>query len=62
MTFLMNVDTEKGFLGGQADLIRITAQRLYCNPSLAPEFTSLYHGTYKSAKTPTVDGTPVVDT
>jgi tetratricopeptide (TPR) repeat protein len=62
MTFLMNVDTEKGFLGGQADLIRITAQRLYCNPSLAPEFTSLHHGTYKSAKTPTVDGTPVVDT
>jgi hypothetical protein len=61
-TLLLNIETERGFIGGQADLIRITARKLYCNPSLAPAFTALHHGTYKPTSTLNVDGKPVVDT
>jgi hypothetical protein len=61
-TLLLNIDTEQGFMGGQADLIRAIAQKLYCNPSLAPAFTALHHGTYKPANTLTVDGKAIVDT
>lgn len=62
LTFLMNVQTNKGFMGGQADLIRMLVQKLYYNPSLATAFTELYHGTYKATDTAFVDGKPVVDT
>jgi hypothetical protein len=61
-TLLINADTERGFMGGQADLIRLTVQKLYCNPSVAPEFTALHHGTYKPVSTVTVDGKSIVDT
>jgi tetratricopeptide (TPR) repeat protein len=62
VTLLLTADTNRGFMGGQADLIRIIAQKLYCNPSVARTFTTLYHGDYKAAETSTVDGKPVVDT
>jgi tetratricopeptide (TPR) repeat protein len=62
MTLLLNIETEQGFMGGQADLVRITAQKLYCNPSVAPAFTALHHGTYKPASALSVDGKPIVDT
>jgi hypothetical protein len=61
-TLLLNVDTERGFMGGQADLIRAIAQKLYCNPSVAPVFTALHHGAYKPTNTLVVDGRAVVDT
>lgn len=61
ITLLLNIETGTGFLGGQADLIRIIAQKMYLNPSLASTFTSLYHGKYAATKTTTVDGAPVVD-
>ncbi|EMD66047.1 hypothetical protein COCSADRAFT_86951 [Bipolaris sorokiniana ND90Pr] len=62
VTFLMNVETERGFLGGQADLIRLIVQKLYSNPSTTSEFTNLYHGDYKAVDVSFVDGKPVVDT
>jgi hypothetical protein len=62
ITFLMNLETKKGFMGGQADLIRMIVQKLYSNPSTASEFTSLYHGDYKTVDVSFVDGKPVVDT
>jgi len=62
VTLLINPETSKGFMGGQADLIRIIVQKLYHNPSIAPAFTTLHHGTYEAVSTPVVDGKPVVDT
>ncbi|CAO2647207.1 Nn.00g081290.m01.CDS01 [Neocucurbitaria sp. VM-36] len=62
MTLLMNTETNTGFMGGQADLIRVIVQKLHRNPSIAPFFTALHHGTYKTASKCTVDGEPIVDT
>jgi hypothetical protein len=45
-TLLLNLETDRGSLGGQADLIRSIAQNLYGNTSLAPSFTILHHGSY----------------
>ena len=61
-TLLVNSETEKGFVGGQADLVRLIAQKLFRNPSLAPAFKLLHHGSYESVGTALVDGTPIVDT
>jgi hypothetical protein len=62
MTLLMNPETNQGVMGTQADLIKLIVQKLYHNPSLAPAFTALYHGTYESASTLVVDEKPIVDT
>ncbi|KAF1832756.1 hypothetical protein BDW02DRAFT_599707 [Decorospora gaudefroyi] len=62
LTLLMNVETEKGFMGGQADLIQLITQKLYKNPSIASGFTDLYHGAYEGVNTNSVGGKPVVDT
>lgn len=62
ITLLLNPETNRGFMGAQADLIKLIVQKLYRNPSVAPVFTSLYHGTYKGVNTPAVDGEPIVDT
>ena len=62
ITLLMNTETNTGFMGGQADLIRIIVQKLHRNPSVASTFTVLHHGSYKTASTCVVDGEPIVDT
>lgn len=62
VTLLINPETGRGFMGGQADLIRLIAQKIYHNPSLAPAFTTLHHGSYNPSGTIAVDGKPVVDT
>ena len=61
-TLLMNVDTDRGVLGTQADLITATVQKLFCNPSLRSMFTSLYHGDYQPVDDVEIDGMPIVDT
>ncbi|KAF1959181.1 hypothetical protein CC80DRAFT_467564 [Byssothecium circinans] len=61
-TLLLNLETNRGFMGGQADLLRTIVQKLYCNPSVARTFTTLYHGTYDAVSMSTVDGKPIVDT
>ena len=62
LKLLMNVETMKGFMGGQADLLRMLTQKLFKNPSLALAFTDLYHGDYEAVDVKFVDGQPIVDT
>ncbi|KAF1942738.1 SET domain-containing protein [Clathrospora elynae] len=62
ITFLMNSETNQGFMGGQADLIKLLVQKLYRNSSVAPAFVTLHHGSYDAASTLAVDGKPIVDT
>ncbi|KAF1350508.1 hypothetical protein EJ07DRAFT_159641 [Lizonia empirigonia] len=62
LSLLINPETGKGFMGGQADLIKLIVQKIYRNPSLAPSFTTLHPGAYKPTSTTAVDGRPVVDT
>ncbi|KAH8725331.1 hypothetical protein GQ44DRAFT_749719 [Phaeosphaeriaceae sp. PMI808] len=62
ITLLINTQTGKSFMGGQADLIRIIVQKLFHNPSVAQAFTRLYHGNYETASTSAIDGKPIVDT
>ncbi|KAF2876087.1 hypothetical protein BDV95DRAFT_482850 [Massariosphaeria phaeospora] len=62
ITVLMAIDTMKSYLGGQADLIRVIAQKLYRNPSLAPAFKKLHHREYETVSTSSVDSVPIVDT
>ena len=62
VSLLINPETNQGFMGAQADLIKLIVQKLYCNPSVAPAFTALYHGAYEAVSTLTVDAKPIVDT
>ncbi|KAK2050706.1 SET domain-containing protein [Colletotrichum somersetense] len=58
---LMNLDSEKMTMGGQATLVSTVVQKLYHNPETASRFMDLYHGDYE-----VVNGFPgeqvVVDT
>lgn len=60
--FFMNPETNRGFLGGQADLLQMIVQKLSKCPSLAPSFNNLYHGSYVPITAHEVDGQPIVDT
>lgn len=62
VSLLINSETDRAFMGGQADLLKQLVQKTYHNPSLAPAFFALHHGEYKPADTVSVDGNPVVDT
>ncbi|KAF1992805.1 hypothetical protein P154DRAFT_594844 [Amniculicola lignicola CBS 123094] len=59
---LMNPETGRGFLGGQADLLQMIVQKLFKCPSIASSFTNLYHGSYMPIKAHEVDGESIVDT
>jgi hypothetical protein len=61
-TLLMNAETNACFLGAHANLIKQIVQKLYHNPSIAPKFTTLFHGAYEESSTSTMDADPVVDT
>ncbi|TGO08030.1 hypothetical protein BTUL_0230g00120 [Botrytis tulipae] len=61
-TLLINVHTNRMIVGTQGDLITAIVQKLWKNPSLIPEFTALYRGSYKLKKETEVDGKPVIDT
>lgn len=58
----INAETKKGYMGTHADLINLIVQKLYHNPSVAPPFVTLYHGTYEGVSTSTADDKPIVDT
>ena len=61
MTLL--IDSENGgTVGAQSDLINMTVQKLYRNPSLMSTITGLHHGLYQPVHATQVDGKPVVDT
>lgn len=59
---LIDPMTGGGIMGARKDLIMLTVQKLYRNPSLAQAFTNLCHGTYEGVSPATVDGKPIVDT
>lgn len=59
---LIDPMTGGGIMGARKDLIMLTVQKLYRNPSLAQAFTTLCHGTYEGVSPATVDGKPIVDT
>lgn len=59
---LMNIETKRGYMGAQADLITLVVRKLHDNPSLIPVYNSLYHSGYTPVKETCVDGDPIVDT
>ena len=61
MTMLIGPENG-GTMGAQSDLINMTLQKLYQNPSLMPIITGLHHGSYQPVDATQVDGKPVVDT
>ncbi|KAK2029870.1 hypothetical protein LX32DRAFT_692917 [Colletotrichum zoysiae] len=44
---LMNLDSKKMTMGGQATLVSTVVQKLYHNPEAASRFMDLYHGDYE---------------
>jgi hypothetical protein len=62
MTLLMHPETNRASLGGQADLVKNIVRKLQLNPSLAPDFNTLYHGDYQTVGIDKIDSQPVVDT
>ncbi|KAI9878412.1 MAG: hypothetical protein M1830_000932 [Pleopsidium flavum] len=62
ISLLMNTHTNRMVIGTLGDLIQKVVQQLLRNPSLAPAFTSLYHGSYEPVELTHVDEAPVVDT
>ncbi|KZL69058.1 tpr domain-containing protein [Colletotrichum incanum] len=58
---LMNLDSKKMTMGGQATLISTVIQKLYHNPEAALRFMGLHHGDYKGVELPQ-GGQLVVDT
>lgn len=61
-TLLMDTQTNRAYMGAQADLITRIIWTLQKNPSLMPKYNSLYHGDYVPVKEASVDGMPVIDT
>ena len=59
---LMNTHTKRMVMGAQPDLITATVQKMYRNPSLMPDFTSLHHGDYTPVNETQIDDAPIVDT
>ena len=62
MSVLMNIQTNRGTMGTQADLITAIVQKIFWNPSLRPVLTSLHHGDYTPVDEAEVDGMPIIDT
>jgi hypothetical protein len=62
ISLLMHPETDRVTMGTQADLIKLIVHKLHRNPSIASEFTKLYHGSYEVVDTHSVDSKPVVDT
>lgn len=61
-TILMEFETGNTFLGSQADLLTSIVQRLHKNPSLAPKYTGLFSGKYKTPVTESHQADGIVDT
>jgi len=62
ISLLMHPETNRATMGTQSDLIKLIVHKLHRNPSIASEFTALYHGSYEALDTHSVDSQPVVDT
>ncbi|CAI6021747.1 unnamed protein product [Clonostachys chloroleuca] len=62
LTVLIDAERDMITVGGQAELIRLVAQKIYHNPSMAAAVTGLHHGSYQPVDVTEVDGIPLVDT
>ncbi|CAH0045204.1 unnamed protein product [Clonostachys solani] len=62
LTVLIDAQRDLITVGGQAELIRLVAQKVYQNPSMAATVTDLHHGSYQPVDVSEVDGIPIVDT
>lgn len=62
LTVLIDAERDMITVGGQAELIRLVAQKIYHNPSMAAAVTGLHHGSYQPVDVTRVDGIPIVDT
>jgi hypothetical protein len=62
ITLLANIDTKRMSIGTQGDLNTTIVQKLWHNPSLRDQFTSLYRGSYQTVKISDIDNTPIIDT
>ncbi|KAI0812860.1 hypothetical protein GGR55DRAFT_687772 [Xylaria sp. FL0064] len=62
MCLLLQLDTKRAKLGGQAHLLTQIVQKLYHSPSLSEGFKALHPGDYTPVTVSNVDGQPVVDT
>ncbi|KAI8724149.1 hypothetical protein NCS52_00272600 [Fusarium sp. LHS14.1] len=58
---LINLDTQRMTLGGQATLLSQIMQKLYHNPETSRGFLELHHGNYHPVTISECDGAPVVD-
>ncbi|KAI0110844.1 TPR domain protein [Nemania sp. FL0031] len=62
MRILVQLDTKRVKLGGQAHLLTDIIQKLYHSPQAAEDFKALHHGDYPATTVTETDGKPVVDT
>ncbi|UPK97264.1 hypothetical protein LCI18_008199 [Fusarium solani-melongenae] len=58
---LMNLETQRMIVGGQAILLSQIIQKLFHNPESTRAFLDLYYGDYKPVTVSECDGIPVVD-
>ncbi|KAF4636904.1 hypothetical protein G7Y89_g1173 [Cudoniella acicularis] len=58
---LLNLSTNTAIMDTHASQIANVYQKLLKNPSLAPPFLDLFHGSYQPVSKEKVDGKPVVD-
>ncbi|OAQ98044.1 hypothetical protein LLEC1_04477 [Akanthomyces lecanii] len=60
-SILMDLESKRGFAGGQAEMLTQIIQNLYHNPEYSRPFLELHHGDYKTVSRASADGNPVVD-
>jgi hypothetical protein len=58
---LMNLETQRMIVGGQAILLSQIVQKLFHSPESSCAFLDLHHGDYKPVTVSECDGAPVVD-
>ncbi|WAO85930.1 Hypothetical protein NCS54_00318300 [Fusarium falciforme] len=58
---LMNLETQRMIVGGQAILLSQIVQKLFHNPETSRGFLDLHHGNYQPVTVTECDGAPVVD-
>jgi hypothetical protein len=59
---LLDLPTNRSYLGTQADIIRDVSNKLMMTPLLKSDFEALFHGSYESVSSNSADGNAVVDT
>ncbi|RSL93841.1 hypothetical protein CDV31_014539 [Fusarium ambrosium] len=61
VNLMLNMETDKMIVGGQAILLPQIIQKLFHNPEMSRGFFDLHHGDYQSVTVTECDGAPVID-